>query len=165
MAARRQRPAGLRPSKPARGPAPAEPAVPPGPHVQESLGGAAPVVTHEDMLQNAARRGPLGVLRDLAARDRRPRDRQGDAGRQGGDHRIRAHLARRQAPPGHHDPPPVLVPACSTASSPRKSRSGTAPARCCTRSPASRSRTRCRSTASPIGTAQHPVAAERCARR
>jgi dipeptidyl aminopeptidase/acylaminoacyl peptidase len=28
------------------------PAVPPGPHVQESLGGAEPVVTHEDMLQN-----------------------------------------------------------------------------------------------------------------
>ncbi len=37
--------------KPARGPAPAEAAVPNGPHVQESLGGAAPVVTHEDMLQ------------------------------------------------------------------------------------------------------------------
>jgi dipeptidyl aminopeptidase/acylaminoacyl peptidase len=38
--------------KPNRGAAPAEPTVPPGPHVQESLGGAAPVVTHEDMLQN-----------------------------------------------------------------------------------------------------------------
>ena len=38
--------------KPNRGLAPAAPAVPPGPHVQESLGGAAPVVTHEDMLQN-----------------------------------------------------------------------------------------------------------------
>jgi dipeptidyl aminopeptidase/acylaminoacyl peptidase len=38
--------------KPNRGAAPANPAVPPGPHVQESLGGAAPVVTHEDMLQN-----------------------------------------------------------------------------------------------------------------
>src|SRR5262245_58805839 len=38
--------------KPNRGPAPAEPIVPKGPHVQESLGGAAPVVTHEDMLQN-----------------------------------------------------------------------------------------------------------------
>ena len=38
--------------KPNRGAAPATPAVPPGPHVQESLGGAAPVVTHEDMLQN-----------------------------------------------------------------------------------------------------------------
>jgi dipeptidyl aminopeptidase/acylaminoacyl peptidase len=38
--------------KPARGPAPAESAVPEGPHVQESLGGAAPVVTHEDMIQN-----------------------------------------------------------------------------------------------------------------
>jgi dipeptidyl aminopeptidase/acylaminoacyl peptidase len=37
--------------KPARGPAPVEPSVPPGPHVQESLGGAGPVVTHEDMLQ------------------------------------------------------------------------------------------------------------------
>lgn len=37
--------------KPARGPAPREAAVPVGPHVQESLGGAAPVVTHEDMLQ------------------------------------------------------------------------------------------------------------------
>lgn len=35
-----------------RGIAPADPTVPPGPHVQESLGGAAPVVTHEDMLQN-----------------------------------------------------------------------------------------------------------------
>jgi dipeptidyl aminopeptidase/acylaminoacyl peptidase len=31
---------------------PREPTVPAGPHVQESLGGAAPVVTHEDMLQN-----------------------------------------------------------------------------------------------------------------
>jgi dipeptidyl aminopeptidase/acylaminoacyl peptidase len=38
--------------KPSRGAAPAMPAVPPGPHVQESLGGAEPVVTHEDMLQN-----------------------------------------------------------------------------------------------------------------
>ena len=37
--------------KPNRGVAPAEPLVPPGPHVQESLGGAEPVVTHEDMLQ------------------------------------------------------------------------------------------------------------------
>ena len=38
--------------KPNRGAAPAEAAVPTGPHVQESLGGASPVVTHEDMLQN-----------------------------------------------------------------------------------------------------------------
>jgi dipeptidyl aminopeptidase/acylaminoacyl peptidase len=38
--------------RPNRGMAPPEPAVPAGPHVQESLGGAAPVVTHEDMLQN-----------------------------------------------------------------------------------------------------------------
>jgi dipeptidyl aminopeptidase/acylaminoacyl peptidase len=37
--------------KPNRGPVPVEPAVPMGPHVQESLGGAAPVVTHEDMIQ------------------------------------------------------------------------------------------------------------------
>jgi dipeptidyl aminopeptidase/acylaminoacyl peptidase len=37
--------------KPNRGPAPAESIVPTGPHVQESLGGASPVVTHEDMLQ------------------------------------------------------------------------------------------------------------------
>jgi dipeptidyl aminopeptidase/acylaminoacyl peptidase len=35
-----------------RGAPPPEPVVPKGPHVQESLGGAAPVVTHEDMLQN-----------------------------------------------------------------------------------------------------------------
>jgi dipeptidyl aminopeptidase/acylaminoacyl peptidase len=35
-----------------RGAPPAEPTVPKGPHVQESLGGAAPVVTHEDMMQN-----------------------------------------------------------------------------------------------------------------
>jgi dipeptidyl aminopeptidase/acylaminoacyl peptidase len=34
-----------------RGPAPRESSVPEGPHVQQSLGGAAPVVTHEDMLQ------------------------------------------------------------------------------------------------------------------
>jgi dipeptidyl aminopeptidase/acylaminoacyl peptidase len=34
-----------------RGPAPAEVATPAGPHVQESLGGGAPEVTHEDMLQ------------------------------------------------------------------------------------------------------------------
>ena len=38
--------------KPNRGAPPPTPVVPPGPHVQESLGGAAPVVTHEDMLQN-----------------------------------------------------------------------------------------------------------------
>ncbi|HXK04515.1 MAG TPA: prolyl oligopeptidase family serine peptidase [Verrucomicrobiae bacterium] len=38
--------------KPNRGPAPPAPSVPPGPHVQESLGGAQPVVTHEDMMQN-----------------------------------------------------------------------------------------------------------------
>jgi dipeptidyl aminopeptidase/acylaminoacyl peptidase len=38
--------------KPNRGAAPAEATVPVGPHVQESLGGAQPVVTHEDMLQN-----------------------------------------------------------------------------------------------------------------
>ena len=37
--------------KPNRGPAPAEPLVPTGPHVQESLGGASPVATLEDMLQ------------------------------------------------------------------------------------------------------------------
>ena len=37
--------------KAGRGPAPPTPLVPPGPHVQESLGGASPVVTHEDMLQ------------------------------------------------------------------------------------------------------------------
>jgi dipeptidyl aminopeptidase/acylaminoacyl peptidase len=35
-----------------RGAAPAAPSVPRGPHIQESLGGGAPVVTHEDMLQN-----------------------------------------------------------------------------------------------------------------
>ncbi len=35
-----------------RGAAPVEPDVPVGPHIQESLGGAAPVVTHEDMLKN-----------------------------------------------------------------------------------------------------------------
>src|SRR5579884_3902897 len=35
-----------------RGRAPVESAVPIGPPIQESLGGAAPVVTHEDMLQN-----------------------------------------------------------------------------------------------------------------
>ena len=35
-----------------RGAAPVEPAVPVGPTIQESLGGAEPVVTHEDMLQN-----------------------------------------------------------------------------------------------------------------
>ena len=39
--------------KPNRGASPALPLVPTGPHVQESLGGAAPVVTHEDMLQNS----------------------------------------------------------------------------------------------------------------
>jgi dipeptidyl aminopeptidase/acylaminoacyl peptidase len=38
--------------KPARGPAPPTPAVPNGPNVQESLGGGAPAVTHEDMLQS-----------------------------------------------------------------------------------------------------------------
>ncbi len=38
--------------KPNRGAAPREPLVPAGPAVQESLGGAAPVVTHEDMLGN-----------------------------------------------------------------------------------------------------------------
>ena len=38
--------------KPNRGPAPVEGAAPNGPHVQESLGGGAPEVTHEDMLQN-----------------------------------------------------------------------------------------------------------------
>ncbi|HEY1493641.1 MAG TPA: prolyl oligopeptidase family serine peptidase [Candidatus Solibacter sp.] len=37
--------------KATRGPAPATPLVPPGPHVQETMGGASPVVTHEDMLQ------------------------------------------------------------------------------------------------------------------
>ena len=35
-----------------RGAPPTAPEAPPGPHVQESLGNAAPVVTHEDMLQN-----------------------------------------------------------------------------------------------------------------
>ncbi len=39
--------------KAARGPAPAAAAVPTGPNVQESLGGAMPETTHEDMLQNA----------------------------------------------------------------------------------------------------------------
>ena len=37
--------------KPNRGPEPPEPAVPPGPNVQESLGGGRGVVTHEDMLK------------------------------------------------------------------------------------------------------------------
>jgi len=35
-----------------RGPAPVDPTVPPGPHVQESLGTARPAPTYEDMLQN-----------------------------------------------------------------------------------------------------------------
>jgi len=39
-------------TKPNRGPAPREPLVPTGPHVQESLGGGAPAPTLEDMLQN-----------------------------------------------------------------------------------------------------------------
>jgi dipeptidyl aminopeptidase/acylaminoacyl peptidase len=39
-------------TKPNRGAAPAEPAVPVGPHVQESLGGASGSATLEDMLQN-----------------------------------------------------------------------------------------------------------------
>ncbi|MGA8578310.1 MAG: prolyl oligopeptidase family serine peptidase [Bryobacteraceae bacterium] len=38
--------------KPNRGAPPAEPAVPTGPDVQESLGGRAPEVTHEDMLRS-----------------------------------------------------------------------------------------------------------------
>src|SRR5580658_6478858 len=38
--------------KPNRGAPPPEPVTPPGPHVQESLGGGRGVVTHEDMLQN-----------------------------------------------------------------------------------------------------------------
>jgi dipeptidyl aminopeptidase/acylaminoacyl peptidase len=38
--------------KPNRGPEPPVPLVPPGPDVQESLGGGRGVVTHEDMLQN-----------------------------------------------------------------------------------------------------------------
>jgi dipeptidyl aminopeptidase/acylaminoacyl peptidase len=38
--------------KPNRGAPPSEPLLPVGPHVQESLGGAAPEVTHEDMLQS-----------------------------------------------------------------------------------------------------------------
>ena len=38
--------------KPNRGPEPPEPLVPPGPNVQESLGGGRGVVTHEDMLQS-----------------------------------------------------------------------------------------------------------------
>ena len=38
--------------KPNRGPEPSPPAVPPGPDVQESLGGGRGVATHEDMLQN-----------------------------------------------------------------------------------------------------------------
>src|SRR5580700_3027025 len=38
--------------KPNRGPEPPEPAVPPGPNVQESLGGGRGVVTHEDMLKS-----------------------------------------------------------------------------------------------------------------
>ena len=38
--------------KPNRGAPPPEPLVPTGPHVQESLGGAAPMETLEDMLQN-----------------------------------------------------------------------------------------------------------------
>jgi dipeptidyl aminopeptidase/acylaminoacyl peptidase len=37
--------------KPNRGPEPPEPLVPPGPNVQESLGGGRGVVTHEDMLK------------------------------------------------------------------------------------------------------------------
>ena len=39
--------------KPNRGAPPPEPITPPGPHIQESLGGGRGVVTHEDMLQNA----------------------------------------------------------------------------------------------------------------
>jgi len=39
-------------TRPNRGAPPAEPAVPPGPHVQESLGGASGSATLEDMLQN-----------------------------------------------------------------------------------------------------------------
>lgn len=38
--------------KPNRGPEPPQPLVPPGPDVQESLGGGRGVVTHEDMLQS-----------------------------------------------------------------------------------------------------------------
>src|SRR5687768_14430386 len=38
--------------KPNRGAPPAEPTSPAGPHVQESLGGAAPEPTHQDLLQN-----------------------------------------------------------------------------------------------------------------
>ena len=37
---------------PARGAPPVESSVPTGPHIQESLGGAAPVATHEDMIQS-----------------------------------------------------------------------------------------------------------------
>ncbi|MBZ5586551.1 MAG: prolyl oligopeptidase family serine peptidase [Acidobacteriia bacterium] len=39
--------------RPQRGAPPAEPAVPPGPNVQESLSGGRGVATHEDMLQSA----------------------------------------------------------------------------------------------------------------
>ena len=39
--------------RPNRGAPPAEPATPPGPSVQESLGGGRGVATHEDMLENA----------------------------------------------------------------------------------------------------------------
>ena len=62
--------------KPNRGSVPDEPLVPTGPHVQESLGGASPEVTHEDMLRNSHDEDLFEYLRHLAAYPRRCRHRQ-----------------------------------------------------------------------------------------
>src|ERR1017187_8284199 len=97
--------------KPNRGSVPDEPLVPTWPHVQESLGGASPEVTHEDMLRNSHDEDLFEYLRHLAAYPRRCRHRQDAPHREGRHRRIGAHLARWQVPPRHHHPPPLLLPA------------------------------------------------------
>ena len=98
--------------KPNRGAAPAEPVVPTGPHVQESLGGASPVGRRtRTCCRIRTTRICSSIYATSPTRDGGCRHRQGDADRQGRHHRIRAHLARWQAHAGDHHPPAVLLPA------------------------------------------------------
>ena len=148
-----------------RGAAPGLPLVPPGPHVQESLGGGAPALTLEDMLPARMTRICSSITPPRSSRSWISATGKITPIGKPGHHRLGAHLAQRQGLAGDHHSQAVFVPARRTAPSPRKSKSGTSPARCCTKWPACRWKTRCRSTACSPGRAAFsgvPASPPRC---
>ena len=128
---------------PGRGAAPAAPAVPTGPNVQEHRGGVVAGAHLSGPAHLGARRSALRVLRHQPARDGGRGHRRAHAARAARAARAGAAVARRAVHAGHAAEPSPTRGWCRTTTSPRASRSGIASAPSPGRSPRCRLPTTC----------------------